>query len=1294
MKLPFLSLIGAFLVWLPLQRVVAGEKADCPDNSCFDTRLVSAQQDGNCTTYTLEISQDGSCRYALSHFSIEVPCGGITDVTNSGGWAMKVGATDPTTGITGIKIDDIKNFGEVKRPQSFTVTYTVCGGSCESTRPARVAYKASTCVHYEELEQPYTPMELSLKVKDVSCYGKTDGAADLTVTGGRAPFSFSWTNGALTEDLTGLPAGSYGVTITDAAGKTISREAIIAAPFALEAEAVVSGAACGANGAVALTVKGGSAPYTYLWSNGSTGSSINAAAGIYTVRVTDANNCTAGGTYTIEETGGLQLTVSGGDSCGNNELSAIISGGTEPYTYSWSTGETTAAITAAESSLFSVTVTDANGCSASAEKQVTAGGGGLSLQWDAVSPLCAYGSDGAIDLTVEGGSGNYTFEWSTGAATEDLEALRAGSYTVTVTDEGGCTASATIRITNPQSIYVRQTEIVQPDCNGGTGSISVEALYGTAPYTYEWSNGDSGSSLSNLEPDVYRLTVTDANGCTSTRSFTITAPSQPSVSISGASCSTSLTAAVSGGAAPYTYEWNTGETGSAIEIAEGGEYEVTVTDARGCSSTATISAGDPSAAISLNYDVVAPTCYGNADGSINLSLEGGAGNYTISWSNGATTEDLNGLRAGSYTVTVSNAGGCSVTETIRIAAPQAIYIRPLEVKNESCTGEGGSITAEAYYGTAPYTYEWSNGATGATIENLEAGFYNLVVTDANGCESSRRFTVLEEAAPAVSISSGGCGGSYQLVAVVAGGKAPFTYSWSNGETTESIAAGPGKYSLTVTDANGCSNTAELTVEASDSPVQLAIAVTDVSCAGGSDGSAVLQVSGGVAPYIYDWSDGNSGAEAVGLEAGLYSVQVTDAGGCSEVLAFTVKEPKAITITGVAENTSGCGEPSGKVDVQVSGGTAPYSFMWNTGAETQSISRLSAGNYTLSVEDAKGCVAIRSFKIESGAGGSMPSASMAACADTVICRGSSASLPVYFTGEGPFTLSYTDGGKDYTVTTSENPFMLEVSPLSRATYSLTGVSNACGKGEVSGQAGIQVSDCTKGQVCEDPCFDTRVVSKVQSGSCETITLQVSTSGDCRYALSHFNVAAGCGTVSSASNSKGWPMELNALDPTTGLYGIKVDEIRNFGENKGNQSFTVTYTICSDDSSCRESVSACGPLVAYKAGTCVYYDKAYEGQLHAEPVAGLSGTRLAPDFEMYPNPYQQGQVLNIDVEDLVKEGNATLTIRSITGVQFFSKNYTVSPVDNIINVVVDGLSSGFYIITIEAKGVIITKQLYVM
>lgn len=1226
MKIHLRSLAAALLLCLQAGLLMAAEKSDCPDNSCFDTQIISEEKDGSCTTYTLEISQDGGCRYALSHFNIEVACGQITDVSNSEGWAMEVGTTDPTTGITGIKVDDIKKFGESNSPQSFTVTYTICdNGSCspEDLVPSRVAYKASTCVHYQDVAPLYIPMSARLLPTDASCAGTADGQIDLQLDGGTAPYQFNWSNGATSEDLEGITAGLYSLNITDAAGETLSLEAQVSAPEGME----------------------------------------------------------------------LQLT--------------------------------------------------------------------------ATAPSCANGDDASLDLSIEGGTGPFTYVWSNGATTEDLQNLHAGTYSLTVTDANGCEATASTTIANPKAIFIRPTELLQAGCDGTGGAISVEASYGTAPYTYTWSNGETGAGISELSPGTYTVTVTDAKGCHNKRSFQLSAATPPELTISAEDCSNTLTAVVSGGTAPYTYEWNTGADSPGIEISEGGTYELSVTDANGCSTSQSISVNDPSTPISLSFDTQQPACEGAGNGSIDLTAEGGSGDYTYEWDNGATTEDLENLEAGDYSVTVTDSNGCSSTQNITITAPastislsfetqqptcqdnsdgsidlsvtggsgdysfewsngessedlenlgagsysltvtdsngctatgsvnltapKAIFIRPMSVVNANCQGEGGSITVEASYGTAPYTYEWSNDETGASISNLSPGTYTVTVTDANGCHNKRSFTISQESGPTAGISSVGCGNEFQLSATGMGGTAPYTYEWSNGETSSGITATAGTHWVTITDANGCSSTDSISLQETDTPLSLQASISHVTCAGGDNGTATIQASGGAAPYTFDWSNHQQGNTATGLKAGVYSVKVSDANGCSEVLAFTVTEPAAIGITAIVSNNDSCTTPGGTIEADVHGGTPPYTYEWNTGESSSHLSGLSAGSYTLTVADANNCVAIRSFTIEDVYDSKELLASLQA-EETLVCKGSSTAITVSFTGEGPYNFTYSDGQAEHSITTSANPYLLEVAPEKSTTYRLLSVSNSCGEGIVSGEASITVEGCGKTPVCEDGCFSTEIISNVSDGNCQTITLQVNSDGNCRYALSHFNIALSCGTAGNVSNSGGWPMEVNALDPTTGVYGIKIDDIKKFGEGKSPQSFTVTYTVCSEDEICLENLRYDSLKLAYKAGQCVYYGEAEQPAPTRENVP--AEIIVVPDFMLYPNPYTQEGTLSIKVTDVYSTEKATLTVSSISGVIIHQQQYEVSEMNNIISLAFEHLAAGTYVVKMEIKGYVITKQLYVL
>ena len=359
---------------------------------------------------------------------------------------------------------------------------------------------------------------------------------------------------------------------------------------------------------------------------------------------------------------------------------------------------------------------------------------------------CFTGATGTIDLTVTDGTSPYTYIWNNGETTEDISNLNAGTYTVTVTDANGCVTTATATISQPAGSLTATVSVTQNvNCFGGSnGSIDLTATDGTAPYTYQWNNGATTEDISNLSAGTYAVTVTDANGCSFTISATIT---QPNAALNG------------------------------------------------------------SGVVTQNV-----SCNAGANGTIDLTVVDGTAPYTYSWSNGETTEDISNLAAGTYTVTVTDANGCTFTTSLTVTQPAAALNTNISItQNVLCYGgANGSIDLTATDGTAPYTYIWSNGATTEDITNLTAGTYTVTVTDANGCTTTATGTVTQ---PSASLSAGtsvtqnvSCNGGNNgsITLTVNGGTAPYTYNWSNGDTTQNIGnLASGNYAVTITDANGC-----------------------------------------------------------------------------------------------------------------------------------------------------------------------------------------------------------------------------------------------------------------------------------------------------------------------------------------------------------------------------------------------------------------------------------------------------------------------------------------------------------
>jgi hypothetical protein len=836
----------------------------CGNTSCFQSEIVKAEKTGeHCTAYQIKVSFEGRCDNALSHYMVGIPCGKVEGLSNSENWKQEFGY-DKTTKLDGFKIDDIRNFGE-GRLKSFLINFTLCSYSdkCDDKldcwQPV-VAYKAGRNVYYDTLTNS-CPASLAAAIQkhDVSCYGAADGAVSVTVSEGEAPYTYTWSNGSNQPSLTGVAAGTYSVTVQDATGAQVSLQATIAQP--------------------------------------------------------------------------TQIAISN-------------------------------------------TVTNAS---------------------------CSGKADGAIDVSVTGGSGGYTYVWNTGATTQDLASLKAGAYTLTVKDSTGCTAQKAITVTDNTQITIAAT-LTQPGCNQTNGAINITVTGGTAPYTYVWSNGQTTEDVQALAPGTYKVTVADANGCTAELSAVVR-------------------------------ENNT---------------------------------------LKLTAVVKQTSCLDDASGAIDLVITGGTGPYTYVWSNGAITEDLSSLTAGIYKVTVTDANGC--TATLQVSVSKKTFIIGNLVTQPKCYGDAtGSITLTPSGGTSPYTFIWSTGATGNTVTNLPGGTYTVTVTDATGC--SRLVTFIITDPPAISavtsINNAQCSaeGHYSVDLAVSGGTAPYTYTWSNGATTQDLdSLSSGTYTVQITDANGCATSTIVTIPTGSS----------------------------------SW-------------------------------ACLINAPAA---------TPNCSSTGNTLSTSVTGGT----YQWSV--------QSSDGQWTITANASTGSITYT-------AGGTNSSAT--------------------------FTLTMTKNGCTQT-----------------CTYTVaTCTSDSTGGEDPGGEDPGNTESC-------ETCFDSSIKTVSSSGSCITYQATVSTDGACLHDLSHWVIAIPCGSVSNYTNSLGFKMEFGT-DPTTGLYGLKVDDVNNFGDKAA--SFTVSFTVCAERSSCLDKLRNWSPVVAYKAGRCIAYD-----------TLNVNGGSDNPDDNpvcAYPNPFH-GQI----------------------------------------------------------------------
>ena len=513
----------------------------------------------------------------------------------------------------------------------------------------------------------------------------------------------------------------------------------------------------GNNGNVTATPSGGTSPFTYLWSNGTTNQTAsNLTAGTYTCTATDLNGCNATSTYAVANPPQLRDSANfwGNASCygSSNGFGAIaFKNGTPPFTYAWSPGGyTTDTVRTLAAGSYTATITDANGCNANITlsiSQPTA----LSTTATTNNTSCAL-SNGSATATAAGGTPPYSYDWSTKPAqtASTADGLAAGTYTLIVTDGNGCTASTNATILGSSGPAITAT-FTNSACSGSNGKAKVTVTGGTPPFRYYWNNGDTLSADSNMAAGSYLVTVTDINGCSSF-------------------------------------------------------IPVNIQDA-----------GGPVIAVK---SITKIKCYGDTNGAITISVTGGTSPYQYVWSNSATTANIKSLSVGPYGITVTDATGCEATQNINLAQPSQLYVSTANGTTSTCSKTDGAVSASASGGTLPYLYKWNTGSTTTSLSNLAAGTYTVTVADSNGCTYAAEAEVNNPSAPTIAmdtIADMNCALNTQghIIMNATGGSPPFSCLWSNGDTSQNIYnLGTGNYSVKVFDAAGCIGTGNANITTS------------------------------------------------------------------------------------------------------------------------------------------------------------------------------------------------------------------------------------------------------------------------------------------------------------------------------------------------------------------------------------------------------------------------------------------------------------------------------------------------
>lgn len=673
-----------------------------------------------------------------------------------------------------------------------------------------------------------------------------------------------------------------------------------------------------------------------------------------------------------------QIEVGPGTTCicsdgALGKIEIVAEGTAGPFTFSWEGPESFSATTQNVENLqvpglYTVTVTNAYACETILEVELEACPGIDQLFLTPQSPNCNDPYSGTITMEVLGGVEPFTYVWNTGATTQNLSNISAGTYSVIVTDNNECTLAEEIVVEPAIPL-----EIVGLDAceEAGQGVVNLQVTGGVPPYTYLWSNGAT-SEILTAQAGAYEVSVTDAVGCTEVANFSIFGEPQILAEVTATPCdlpqgAIELSLVPGQGISIVSWEWSDGiQTEDRTGLIPG-EYSVTATDDRGCQFVDTyeiLSIND----LEINATVTdVTTCNATGNGSIVVSPFGGASPYTFDWSDGATGASISDLSAGVYQVTLTDANGCTLSESYTVNS-SASDLSVEATVTDDCDSRGeGAIMTTVTGGQAPYTYEWGPflSSTEANLIDISAGWYGLTVTDALGCTHTSSYSVSNIFLPTLTptITASSCAQDNGSIILGVDGRDdpdPNAFQWSDGPTglTRNNLA-PGDYTVTYTDPNGCSLQETYTILEENTPFLLTLNPSS-TCAGASTGSITVLASDGLAPYTFAWSDGGTGTNRIDLPAGTYTVTATDANNCQTIQSVDVMERSALVLTPTITPASCEGTADGLISLDVGGGQEPYTYQWDNGSTSSELQNLVIGDYSVTVTDALGCTSTATY----------------------------------------------------------------------------------------------------------------------------------------------------------------------------------------------------------------------------------------------------------------------------------------------------------------------------------------------
>jgi len=815
-----------------------------------------------------------------------------------------------------------------------------------------------------------TVVSLKAKIdslKQVDCNSQCNGYLKAGVSDGFAPYKYQWSSKQTTNEISSLCAGTYSVTVKDVTGCIDSVKTTIVSPEPITASFVVTPTQCKVNdGTATITAKGGNGGFSYVWKS-DIGATYKALAnGNYSVTAIDSKLCQASFDVTVPKMPNPEVQVQSKNvNCfdGNDgSITINILSSTGTPTAFWNTKDNGLTIENLKSGTYSANITDTAGCSVSIS-QIISQPKKMTYSKSANTTIC---KNASVSLFAAGGS---QYKWSNNSSNPInlVSPKNETKYFVTISD-GICQVTDSVFVSIDD--VTASTTKIDAGCFGSQdGSISVIAGKGLKPFNYSWNiptSNQNESSISNLTPGTYIVTVTDGLHCSTQVSTQVNEPEPLNavLTLQNTKCDIAdgyVKVQVNGGTSPYTYLWNTGSTKDSIGGLDAGIYSVTIKDKNGCSVDKTISVNTLNAPQIIIESIKSPSCYGFNDGQILVSGNDGSGSYSFAWSNGSSTKIITDLSSGSYTLTLSDSKACKSIQTIVLNQPSPLTVVP-EITSPGCSLSNGSVLLNCNGGTKPYTIKWENASNSLYLQNVTAGVYRAVVTDINGCSKKVQANVNDLNAPKVdilnviNINCSGTGGA--IYTAISGGTGNLSIQWSDGSNDKDLkGVAQGFYSLMVSDANNCRGTNGAQV---DGQVPNASAGSDKKiCAGDS---VVLIATGG---NTFLWNNGTKTNSIKVSPSANTNYKVTVSNGTCSKIAEVMVYVSNITAKVVGKNDATCfGLCNASATVLASGGIAPYNYHWSSGLHTSTgfASGLCAGQHTIEVTDAYACKAQTSVTI--------------------------------------------------------------------------------------------------------------------------------------------------------------------------------------------------------------------------------------------------------------------------------------------------------------------------------------------